>query len=82
MAAEKKAATPTLYRILKQDGPGWAEVQTVKASSASAAIRACVSKLAAADQGGVFVAVPTRSWTPVKVAPQTQIRLELTEVKP
>ncbi len=96
MAAEKKTAAPTEYLVLKAleaKGPAgaindgvppnsWTRVQTIKASSATSAIRAVVSKLDEKSQSGMFVAVPARSWKPVAVAPQTQIRLELTEVKP
>ena len=97
MAAEKKTeSTPTEYLVMKAleaTGPAgaindgvpansWTRVQSITASSATAAIRAVVSKLAERDQAGMFVAVPARSWKPVAVAPQTQIRLELTEVKP
>lgn len=60
----------------------WTRVQLVTATSATAAIRACVSKLAEKAQAGTFVAVPARSWKPVSVNPQTTIRLELTEAKP
>lgn len=83
MAAEKKAATPTEYLVLKHvHETGWDTVQSVKASSAPGAIRACVSKLAQADQAGTFVAVPARSWKPIAVKPKTTVQLELTEVKP
>lgn len=83
MAAEKKPAAQTEYRVLKQDDVvgGWAEVQIVKAASASGALRACISKLDLADQPGTFVAVPARSWKPTRVAPKTTVQLELTEVK-
>lgn len=94
MADKKKAeTTPTEYLVLKAlepKGPAgaindgvpanaWARVNTVTASSATVAIRAVVSKLAESDQTGTFVAVPARSWKPINVAPQTQVRLELTE---
>lgn len=88
MAAEKKAATPTLYIVFKQ-GPhveaegsgGWFEGVSLEASSATAAIRSVVSKLSDKEQAGVFVAVPARSWKPTRVAPKTTVQLELTEVK-
>lgn len=95
MAAEKKAATPTSYLVLRKavntDLPpdpkahlpmSWATVNEVSATSATAAIRAVVAKIAEKDQAGTFVAVPARSWKPVTVNPQTTIRLELTEAKP
>lgn len=88
MAAEKKPAAQTEYLVFKQEMAGdaqhgsWHRVQAVTSASASSAIRACVSKLAAADQAGTFVAVPARSWKPPKVAPKTTVQLELTEVKP
>lgn len=86
MAAEKKTATPTEYIVLRELRTGtttsWQRIQSAKATSASAAIRAVVGKLSQNDQAGSFVAVPVRSWRPVTVQPQTTIRLELTEAKP
>lgn len=84
MAAEKKAATPTAYRVLKRDedpGGGWNVVQILSATSATSAVRSCVSTLAEKEQAGTFVAVPVRSFRPVTVQPQTTIRLEITEAK-
>lgn len=93
MAAEKKAATPTEYLVLRQisdSNPSvdpkartaWQTVNVTRSSSAVAAIRAVVSKLDEKAQAGTFVAVPARSWRPTKVAPKTTVQLELTEVKP
>lgn len=89
MAAEKKTATPTEYLVLKRDitedsakSVKWVVVAaSVMATSASAAIRQVAANLNAISQAGVYVAIPTRSWKPTNVAPQTQIRLELTEAK-
>lgn len=79
---EKTPVVPTSYKILRANGLAWIEVQSVTATSTTAAVRACVSKLAEKDQAGTFVAVPARSWRPVTVQPQTSIRLELTQAKP
>ena len=71
---ESKAAETT-YVILRQ-GEGestWHMVnRTALSGSSQAAIRSVVAKLAAADQAGTFVAVPSRSWKPVKVSTKTE----------
>lgn len=44
---------------------GWAECGTINASGAEAAVRAHVEK--AKSEGGTFVAIPVRSFSPVTV---------------
>jgi hypothetical protein len=51
----------------------WCEHDTVEASSAESAIR----KAIAGTSGGLFVAVPARSWRPVTVRTETQTVIRL-----
>lgn len=55
----------------------WVEREQIKARSAQDAIRTYAKKNGIGDKGGVFYAVPQRSWNPVKVAVETQTRLTL-----
>lgn len=66
-----KPATPTDYMVLQQAEPDddaysdrsvWVELGTAKGSNANQAI----GKLAGDEPDGTFVAVPARSWRPVK----------------
>jgi hypothetical protein len=54
----------TKYLVLKRNSSGWEEGVTVEASSGRAALN---SALLNEKEGGEFVAVPARSWKPVKV---------------
>lgn len=59
------------------------EASALLARTADAAVKAYVATLAADDvddKGRVFVAVPTRSWKPVTVKPQTVTTLVIEEV--
>ena len=73
----------TEYVILKRaDGKdAWNRVNTATARTGDQAIRDVVDKLADADQSGLFVAVPFRSWKPVTVRKQTVTTLNLEEAK-
>jgi len=65
----------TKYMILaKGDKPdaGWVETAIVEAASARAAIREALN---GASEGGEYVAVPARSWEPVKVEIQQAIKI-------
>jgi hypothetical protein len=69
----------TKYTILKNFGGDkvtandeWHTVGEAEAVSANAAIR---SHLNGASEGGEFVAVPSRSWAPVKVEIQQAIKI-------
>lgn len=53
---------------------GWREVGTFDARTGEQAIKQYVERTKA---DGVFVAIPARSWTPVKVAVKTETRLEV-----
>lgn len=67
----------TRYYVLKQTGEGgtWENyVENIEATSAKSAIRAA---LAGNGQGGIFVAVPKRSWNPQPVKVETQQRLKI-----
>lgn len=82
MAAEKKTATPTRYTILRQVEQGeWLVVDEQVGASSEQAIRFLLARFTG-DEAGVYVAVPSRSWRPLRVNQQTTIRLELTEAKP
>jgi len=64
----------TEYVVLsKQSAGGWTEQKIVVASSAKAALR---SALGGAAVEGEFVAIPLRSWHPLKVTVETQQRLK------
>jgi len=65
----------TRYMILAKDtkpDSGWVETTTVEAVSARAAIREALN---GASEGGEYVAVPARSWEPVKVEIQQAIKI-------
>lgn len=63
----------TEYKILFRDEEKWSEgYPNVKASSPRAAIRAALD--GNDQEGGEFVAVPARSWHPVKVAVETALK--------
>jgi hypothetical protein len=67
----------TQYVILHSDGAGWKEYdQHPTATSAEAAIRLYITKLAEAPTGRL-VAVPLRSWKPVKVTVETKQTVKL-----
>jgi hypothetical protein len=69
------------YVVLRQAPAGhWNEVKATKtAKSADAAIRQVVGTLNDADQSGTFVAVPSRSWRPVRITPVTTTSLLVEE---
>lgn len=82
LAARVEAAAPpsnlTPYVVLKKSGDGWDVVQQrVTCLSREVAIREVVEKMAEADQAGTYVAVPARSWSPVRVAAKTVTTLEI-----
>ena len=58
----------------------WKERGKVIATSAHAAIRSHADHPAAKD-ATTFIAIPARSWKPVKVTPQTVTTLKLEEAK-
>lgn len=67
MADDKKSATE--YLVLAQSSEStWEEVGTVKASSQAAAKRAALAQHK--PEGGLVVAVPTRSWEPEDLRPK------------
>jgi len=77
-----KPGQGTEYVILKQlDTSGWDRVSKITSRSAEQAVRDVVESLSDGDQGGTFVAIPARSWKPVKVTPLTVTTLKLEEAK-
>jgi hypothetical protein len=73
----KTTASRTNYVVLQKDGNTWEFVDDVQATSARAAINAHAGK--ALGQPGTFVAIPARSWRPVKVTPKTTTSLVIEE---
>lgn len=79
-------AEPTSYIVLRaasaaagdQATAGWIDVATVDATSSTAAIRHMAKKNDVSS--GTYVAVPARSWKPVKVAAVQTTVLKLEDV--
>jgi hypothetical protein len=70
----------TKYRVLFLDEGGWVEVgDVIRAASANGAIRAALSGVGDRDvpAGGMFVAVPLRSWKPQPVEIETRQQLKI-----
>lgn len=75
---EAPALTP--YVVLKKEdsGGGWLVAkERVTCRNAEVAIREVAEKLGADEQAGTYLAIPVRSWNPVKVAPKTVTTLEM-----
>ncbi len=66
----------TEYRVLYESEHGWVEIDTRPAASAEAAIRAGTEER---GSGGRFVAIPSRSWRPVKVRIETSRHVRFEE---
>lgn len=74
----KKAPLPQTKYVVLIHGSGtsdWREMKRVMARSAHGAIREVVA--GEEHKVGVFVAVPERSWNPVKVTVETKQQLKL-----
>lgn len=86
MATETTTVTPaedtrtgTEYLVLAKDSASfWREAKLVTARSAEEAVRRVASD-PSAEKPSALVAVPVRSWRPVKVRVETQTRLILEE---
>ena len=76
-APSSKRAAQTKYVVLEQLDSKWHLIKKVVARSANAAIREVVGA-EGGDPTGTYVAVPERSWNPVKVSVRTQTHLKLT----
>ena len=73
-----KAASQTEYVVLRSDSTdNWHREGAVKASSADAAIRQFINGILTTEE--TLVAVPTRSWKPVRVKPKTVTTLVIEE---
>lgn len=83
----------TEYVVLRDSGEdgGWVPVGEASASSARAAIHHLVSRTPSlvAEAGLLrnvdeyeFVAIPVRSWQPMKVRPETTMRFKIETVIP
>jgi len=76
-------ANGTEYVIVtfNEDSDEWAEHgDHVKATSPAGAIRKHLGNFPG-HPGGTYIAIPARSWKPVKVTPQTVTTLKLEEAK-
>ena len=69
----------TEYTILAFEDGTWRLLGTYTARTAISAIRDYLAT--AGKNSGLYVAVPTRSWQPVKVTAQTVTTLKLEEAK-
>lgn len=65
-------AQQTDYTVLLRGPTGWQELTEAVASSAEAAVR-----IGAEGKEGTYVAIPLRSWKPVKVSVETVSRVHL-----
>lgn len=62
----------TEYVVLQSDDAGrWSEIYRVRERSSRGAIRLAAGKI---EEVGSFVAVPARSWQPVKVQIETALK--------
>lgn len=79
--AKKGLSAYVVFERTVDDAPNevWIRVASIGARSAEAAVKAHASKK---GEAGTFVAVPARSWQPVKVTPKVVTTLEVEEVKP
>jgi hypothetical protein len=67
-----KADTEYLVLVQDPDSPHWSELGTYRGRNQQEAIEKTVQGVRSGDQGGTFVAVPARSWKPVKVTPKVE----------
>ena len=63
----------TSYVILRRSEEGWQVIDTAEARSAPGAVRELLN---GATEGGEYVAVPERSWRPMKVSVETKTALK------
>lgn len=76
-AKVKAKATPTTYTVLvKMSDSGWLEAGTFKTVGSEAAIKAFLARDKPKDVVGL-VAVPARSWQPVKPKTETVTKTSL-----
>lgn len=74
-ATTTTAPAPTEYVVMRLDGGTWREIARVPGRDSYAAVRAAVQKLDEDMLAGTYLAVPVRSWKPVKVTPQVETTL-------
>lgn len=75
----KRDGTEYVVLELKEDADeAWSVIDSVRAGSAQAAISAILPGFTP-NKGGTYVAVPVRSWKPVKVSVETVSRVKLEE---
>lgn len=72
-----KKATPTEYLILVRIAGAWNEGSKVSASSSAAAIKSSVDSGTTRTDCEAIVAVPARSWQPVKPKTETVTKTTL-----
>ncbi len=71
-----KVPDGTEYVVLRQEDDRWVVAKTTVARTPENAI-----KSAYGNGGAVYVAVPSRSWNPVKVTPKVETTLTLEAAK-
>lgn len=80
VAPASAADTPSLtpYVVVRKTGQSWDVIKDrVTCRNGEIAIREVVEGLADVDQAGVYIAIPARSWNPVKITPKTVTTLEI-----
>jgi hypothetical protein len=75
----KPKAALTEYIVLAQKGEDWKQVAKIGARSGEDAVKRHVSR-GTSGSGGVFVAVPARSWQPMKVTAKVETTLVIEDV--
>lgn len=77
--AEHSVKVPdgTEYVVLRQEDDRWVVAKTTVARTPENAIKSAHSN----GNGAVYVAVPSRSWNPVKVTPKVETTLTLEAAK-
>lgn len=70
------ALTESVVMALVQEPNQWETLRSANARNQTAAIKDVVSDMDPADQAGTYVAVPARSWAPVKIRPRVAFDVE------
>lgn len=72
----KKPATKTNYLVFKKmETGGWGSATEITATSSMVAMR---ERATSDGDGGMYVAVPARSWRPILIEFESTVRLKLT----
>lgn len=68
--------TEYVVMALVQEPNQWETLRSANARNQTDAIKDVVSDMDPADQSGTYVAVPARSWAPVKIKPRVAFDIE------